>query len=35
LPSHQFVGDQATEAEMERFLAHYAQRIAPLYGRST
>jgi len=32
LPSHQFVGDPAVEADLERFFAHYAQRIAPLYG---
>jgi uncharacterized phosphosugar-binding protein len=33
LPSHQFVGDPVVEAEMERFFAQYAQRIAPLYAR--
>jgi uncharacterized phosphosugar-binding protein len=35
LPSHQFVGDPAVEVELERFYAHYARRLAPLYGRAS
>jgi uncharacterized phosphosugar-binding protein len=33
LPSHQFVGSRTVEEQLERFYAHYARRIAPLYGR--
>jgi len=34
LPSHQFGSDPAIEADLERFYAAYARRLAPLYGRT-
>ena len=33
LPSHQFVGSQTIEEELEIFYAQYAKRLAPLYSR--
>ena len=33
LPSHQFIADRTVEERLEYFYAHYARRIAPLYGR--
>ena len=32
LPSHQFVGSQTVEEELEYFYAQYARRVAPLYA---
>src|SRR5947209_3899569 len=33
LPSHQVVGSQTVEEQLEYFYAQYARRVAPLYGR--
>ena len=33
LPSHQFVGSQSVEEQLEVFYSQYARRIAPLYSR--
>src|SRR6266849_1874120 len=33
LPSHQVVGSESVENDLEFFFAQYAKRLAPLYGR--
>ena len=33
LPSHQFIGSESVENDLEFFFAQYAKRLAPLYGR--
>jgi hypothetical protein len=33
LPSHQFVGSETVEEDLELFFTQYAKRLAPLYGR--
>ena len=33
LPSHQFVGSNSVEEQLEHFYAQYAKRVAPLYAR--